>query len=154
MIQSSRANGVVRGSISGLLYLEDLDEDVIPEVGDVVVTSGLGGSYERGLIIGAVVSVNKTASDSTGDVIVEPNGNASILEEVIVVFSAPDVEAAEKAKAEAEEAKAAQEAARAQEEEAQYQEAMGEGYDGSYYTDGGAVVDATTESAANEGGAW
>ena len=124
MIQSSRADGIVRGSINGLLYLEDLDEDVIPEEGDVIVTSGLGGSYERGLVIGTVVSVSKTASDTTGAVIVSPNGDASMLQEVIVVFSAPDVEAAEKAKKEADEAKAAQEAAAQQEaeEEAEYEE--------------------------------
>lgn len=99
MIQSSRADGIVRGSLNGILYLEDLDEDVIPEVGDVIVTSGLGGSYERGLIVGAVVSVNKTANNPAGTVIVSPNDSASLLEEVIVVFKAPDVAAAEAAAA-------------------------------------------------------
>lgn len=111
MIQSSRANGIVRGSINGLLYLEDLDEGVVPEVGDVVVTSGLGGSYQRGLIVGAVVSVNKTASNSSGTIIVSPNDSASILEEVIVVFKAPDAAAAEAA------ARAAQEAQQSSESE-------------------------------------
>lgn len=114
MIQSSRANGIVRGSINGLLYLEDLDESVIPEVGDVIVTSGLGGSYERGLIVGAVVRVDKTESNTTGAVIVSPNDSASLLEEVIVVFNAPDVAAAEaaaeKAEAEAADARAQAEA--------------------------------------------
>lgn len=114
MIQSSRADGIVRGSISGLLYLEDLDENVIPEVGDVIVTSGLGGSYERGLIVGAVVSSNKTVNNATGSVIVSPNDSASMLEEVIVVFTAPDVAAAEAA-------------ARAKEEAEQQN---GDGYDG------------------------
>ncbi|MBQ9043979.1 MAG: rod shape-determining protein MreC [Eggerthellaceae bacterium] len=113
MIQSTRDNGIVRGSINGILYLEDLNEDVIPEVGDVIVTSGLGGSYERGLIVGAVVSVNKTASNPGGTIVVSPNDSAALLEEVIVVFNAPDVAAAEAAAAKAE-AEAA--AARAQEE--------------------------------------
>jgi len=99
MIQSSRENGIVRGSINGLLYLEDLDEDVIPEIGDVVTTSGLGGSYERGLIVGAVVNVDKTSNNATGSVLVSPNDSASLLEEVIVVFTAPDVAAAEAAAA-------------------------------------------------------
>ena len=126
MIQSSRANGVVRGSISGLLYLEDLEEDVVPEVGDIIVTSGLGGSYERGLVIGTVVSVNKTETDAAGDIIVDPNGNASMLEEVIVVFSAPDVAAAEKAKEEADAAKAAQEKAAREEAEEEGEEAYEE----------------------------
>lgn len=95
MIQSTRDYGIVRGSISGVLFLEDLDDDVIPMVGDVIITSGLGGSYERGLIVGAIVSVNKTANNPTGTIVVNPNDNASVLEEVIVVFSAPDVAAVE-----------------------------------------------------------
>ena len=101
MIQSSRANGIVRGSINGLLYLEDLDEGVVPEVGDVIITSGLGGSYERGLIVGAVVNVNMATSTTAGTVIVSPNDSAAMLEEVIVVFKAPDVAAAEAAAARA-----------------------------------------------------
>ncbi len=96
MIQSSRKDGIVKGSITGLLYLENLDEDVIPQQGDVVVTSGLGGSYERGLIVGSVISVNKTINNPTGAVVVNPNDTASMLEEVIVVFSSPDAEAVEK----------------------------------------------------------
>ena len=101
MIQSSRANGIVRGSINGLLYLEDLDEGVVPEVGDVIITSGLGGSYERGLIVGAVVNVNMATGTTVGTIIVSPNDSAAMLEEVIVVFKAPDVAAAEAAAARA-----------------------------------------------------
>ena len=120
MIQSSREDGIVRGSVGGMLMLEDLGEDVIPQVGDVVLTSGLGGSYERGLIVGAVVSVNKTSSNPTGTILVNPNDDAAVLEEVIVVFNAPDVAAAEKAAEKAAAEKAAQEAAAAAEDEQEY----------------------------------
>lgn len=95
MIQSSREEGIVRGSLSGVLFLEGLDDDYIPQVGDVVITSGLGGSYQKGYIVGAVVSVNKTLNNPTGTVAVNPNDQASLLEEVIVVFSAPDLASAE-----------------------------------------------------------
>ena len=124
MIQSSRENGIVRGSTNGVLFLEDLDEDVIPEVGDVIVTSGLGGSYERGLIVGSVVSVNRTASNPTGQIVVTPNDSAKVLEEVIVVFTAPDVAAAEKAAEEAAAAKAAEEAASQAQAEAEYEQSL------------------------------
>ena len=90
MVQSSRANGIVRGSLSGLLYLEDIDEDQIPEVGDVILTSGLGGSYERGLIVGAVASVAEVPG-GVGDIVINPNASAKMLEEVVVVFKAPQV---------------------------------------------------------------
>lgn len=85
MVQSSRAEGIVRGSLEGLLYLEDLDEDAQVAVGDVVVTSGLGGSYVSGLIIGTVVRVDAGQGGSPSTVVVSPNADAGALEEVTVV---------------------------------------------------------------------
>ena len=86
MVQSSRAEGIVRGSLEGLLYLEDLDADAVVNPGDVVVTSGLGGSYTRGLIIGRVVKVDASQGDATRRVVVSPNDTTGTLEEVLVVF--------------------------------------------------------------------
>lgn len=88
LIQSSRAEGIVRGSLDGLLYLENIDADVQVSVGDVVLTSGLGGSYTRGLLIGTVVRIDGQAGDATRKIVVSPNDQASALEEAVVVFSA------------------------------------------------------------------
>lgn len=87
MVQSSRAQGIVRGSLEGLLYLEDLDASAEVQVGDVIVTSGLGGSYTRGLIIGTVVKVDAQQGEATRRVVVSPNDEATSLEEVLVVFN-------------------------------------------------------------------
>ena len=116
------AESLIADVVTGIFMLFEHEY----EVGDIIVTSGLGGSYERGLVIGTVVSVNKTETDAAGDIIVDPNGNASMLEEVIVVFSAPDVAAAEKAKEEADAAKAAQEKAAREEAEEEGEEAYEE----------------------------
>lgn len=88
LLQATRAEGIVRGSLDGLLYLENIEADVQVAVGDVVLTSGLGGSYTRGLLIGMVVSVEGNVGDSSRRIVVSPNETASTLEEVIVVFSA------------------------------------------------------------------
>lgn len=85
MIQSSREEGIVRGSLEGLLYLQDLDEGAQVAVGDVVITSGLGGSYVSGLTIGTVVRVDAGEGGSPATVVVSPNAKASALEEVVVV---------------------------------------------------------------------
>ncbi|RDB61276.1 rod shape-determining protein MreC [Gordonibacter sp. 28C] len=85
IIQSNRGEGIVRGSLEGLLYLEDVDEAYMPQVGDVIVTSGLGGSYVRGLIIGTVVRVDADKGNATGRIVVTPNDKAASLSEVIVV---------------------------------------------------------------------
>lgn len=87
LLQSTRAEGVVRGSLEGLLYLENLDADSEVQAGDIVVTSGLGGSYTRGLVIGTVVKVDARQGDATRRVVVSPTGAAEALEEVLVVFS-------------------------------------------------------------------
>lgn len=155
MVQSSRANGIVRGSINALLYLEDLDEDVIPAVGDVVVTSGLGGSYERGLLIGTVVSVNKTETDTTGDIIVSPNADASMLEEVIVVFTAPDAAAQEKKQSDEAAAKKAEQEASQAAEQAESDAAAEDEGDGAYVeeapADDAAAQDVAADGYAAEG---
>ena len=87
MVQSSRAEGILRGSLVGLLYLEDLDADAEVNVGDVVVTSGLGGSYARGLIIGTVVKVDAQQGDTSRRAVVSPNDAITTLEDVLVVSS-------------------------------------------------------------------
>ncbi len=88
MLQATRAEGVVRGSLDGLLYLENIEADVQVAAGDIVLTSGLGGSYTRGLLIGLVVSVEGNMGDASRRIVVSPNETAENLEEVIVVFSA------------------------------------------------------------------
>ena len=85
MIQSSREEGIVRGSLEGLLYLQNLDEDAQVAVGDIVITSGLGGSYVSGLTIGTVVRVDAGEGGTPATVVVFPNAKASALEEVVVV---------------------------------------------------------------------
>lgn len=88
IVQSSRAEGIVRGSLSGVLYLENIAADVPLNPGDVVLTSGLGGSYVSGLLIGTIVRVEGNEADGVRTVVVAPNEQTSSLEEVMVVFSA------------------------------------------------------------------
>lgn len=88
LVQSSRAEGVVRGSLAGLLYLENTDAKAELSVGDVVLTSGLGGSYTRGLLIGTIVRIEGGSGDAGRQVVVAPNDTAAPLEELTVVLSA------------------------------------------------------------------
>ena len=88
LVQASRAEGVVRGSLAGVLYLENTAADASLNVGDMVLTSGLGGSYARGLLIGTIVRIDGTAGDASRKVVVAPNDTAAPLEELTVVLSA------------------------------------------------------------------
>ncbi len=86
-LQDSRAEGIVSGSVDGLLYLEYVDDSVQVEVGDVVVTSGMGGSYPAGIAIGTVTNVISKAGTAERTIIVTPLAEADALEEVTIVFS-------------------------------------------------------------------
>lgn len=87
MIQSTRAQGMVEGSADGTLHLNLIRTDQAVNVGDVVVTSGLGGVFPKGLPMGKVTSVNKTPGALYYDIVVEPYSTADSYEEVWVVTS-------------------------------------------------------------------
>ncbi len=66
IIQSNRARGHrARLARAACCTWRTVDADVVVNVGDVIVTSGLGGSYARGLIIGTVVRVEPRQGDAT-----------------------------------------------------------------------------------------
>ena len=54
----------------------------------MVLTSGLGGSYTRGLLIGTIVRIEGGSGDAGRQVVVAPNDTAAPLEELTVVLSA------------------------------------------------------------------
>lgn len=58
IVQSSRTPGVVRGSVDGSLSLDFIDRTYLPVEGDVVITSGIGGVYPSGIVVGDVVAVD------------------------------------------------------------------------------------------------
>ncbi|MEG0759730.1 MAG: rod shape-determining protein MreC, partial [Raoultibacter sp.] len=68
------------------LYLEDMAANASVTEGDVVITSGLGGSYFRGLIIGTVTKVERNSSGAAVRAVVAPNSSISALQEVLVVL--------------------------------------------------------------------
>ena len=56
-------------------------------MGDTVITSGLGGSYFRGVALGTVVNVINAAGTSDRTIVVEPYSSADPLEELTVVMN-------------------------------------------------------------------
>lgn len=87
MVQSSRAEGIVTGSLEGALYFESESMDARIEPGDAIITSGIGGSCFKGLLVGTVALVEQVQGGSALRVVVSQNGSASALEEVLIVTS-------------------------------------------------------------------
>lgn len=87
MLQESRAQGMLSGSSSGEVRLTLVRTNQQVEVGDVVVTSGLGGVFPKGLPVGEVTSVSSDPADTYYDIVVELYANPTTSEEVLVVTS-------------------------------------------------------------------
>ena len=84
MLQDSRAQGILRGGVSGLT-LEDITADVTINSGDYVVTSGLDGEIESGILIGTTNEITSSKSELFKNVAVEPAVDLSKLEMVFLM---------------------------------------------------------------------
>lgn len=87
LIQESRAQGVVVGAANGTLTLEFVEETADVKAGDFVLTSGIGGRYPRGELIGQVVEVEQVSPELFQEVQVQPLADLSRLETVLVLVS-------------------------------------------------------------------
>lgn len=85
-IQRSRARGVVKGKGEWLCSLEFTTREEDVKVGDLVVTSGIGGVYLKGLPIGEVTMVKRGQYGIFQTVTIRPSVNIAHLEEVLVVL--------------------------------------------------------------------
>ena len=86
MLQSSRAEGILAGSVEGTLYLKGVDENVEVKEGEAVITTGLGGGYFRGLVIGTVAKVEQRQGDAARTIVITPNASFTNINEVLVVL--------------------------------------------------------------------
>jgi rod shape-determining protein MreC len=86
MIQRSRARGLVRGLGTGELEFEFMVRGDDVEAGDVVITSGVGGVYPKGLRVGTVRSVNTDRTQLLHTARVEPAVDFGRLEQVFVML--------------------------------------------------------------------
>ncbi len=90
MIQSNRAQGMLNGSASGGLTLDLVRSDLNAEVDNIVVTSGLGGVYPKGLPIGRITIVERNPGALYLEISVEAFARVQSLEEVLVITSLTD----------------------------------------------------------------
>src|SRR5579859_996868 len=89
-VQRTRAQGILEGLSRGICHLKYVARAEDVQAGDVVVTSGLGGIFPRGLVVGTVVDVEKKEFGVLQEVRVAPAVDFDRLpEEVLVVVEAP-----------------------------------------------------------------
>lgn len=86
VVQRSRSRGIVRGSQGETLSFEFVVRDGDVQPGDVLVTSGLGGVYPKGLRLGEVVEVSASDSKMLQTASLRPAVDFGRLEQVFVML--------------------------------------------------------------------
>ncbi len=87
MIQKNRVQGILKGSANGTVKMTLVPIDTDVAIGDLIVTSGLGGIYPKGMPLGKVSSVEKPEGALYCTIVVDPISNLHQAEEVLVITS-------------------------------------------------------------------
>ncbi|MBC7227685.1 MAG: rod shape-determining protein MreC [Thermoflexales bacterium] len=87
ILQQSRATGLVVGQADGSLRLLYVPQEDTVQVGDIVLTSGLGGAFPRGLVLGQVVQVVKQDFALFQEAVVNPAVDYRRVELTLVIRS-------------------------------------------------------------------
>lgn len=86
MVQRPREVGVIKGGIeSTFCSLEYIAHDADIRLNDTVVTSGMGSTIPKGIIIGRVIAINKEKHDLFQRILIKPEIDFNKLEEVFLV---------------------------------------------------------------------
>lgn len=85
LIQETRDVGLVEGNGTPFLKLTYIDLHAQIQVGQTVVTSGLGGVYPKGIPIGQIVQISEDENRLNLSAVVKPLAEFSKLEEVLCV---------------------------------------------------------------------
>jgi rod shape-determining protein MreC len=93
-LQASNTEAILVGSVTGDLSLDMIPQDATIQVGDVVLTSGLGGNYPANLLVGQVVSVRKLLSELFQQAVIQPNVDFNQLQFVLVITNFKPVDLA------------------------------------------------------------
>ena len=86
IIQRSRDDGILKGLSSGVCKLDYVLKSSDVHVGDVVVTSGLGGIFPKGIPVGEVTDVEDPPGELFKDVRIRPAVDFSKLEELLIIL--------------------------------------------------------------------
>jgi len=99
LISNSRDQGTIRGTLGidgqPLCRMVYLPEDRLPRPGDLVVTSGVGLSFPKGIPIGTVRESTRGMESNKQYIVVEPQVDFLHVENVIVLRYQPNAEEVE-----------------------------------------------------------
>lgn len=93
-LSESRSPGLLRGSLSdaNMCIIEYISRAVQVKYGETVITSGQGGVFPPGFVIGTVIKSEVLESSAYQRILVKPKIDFNRLEEVFIINKDPDKE--------------------------------------------------------------
>jgi len=88
----SRGQGVVVGDLTGEVRVEMIPQNVNLAENELVLTSGLGGTYPSGIFVGQLTGIRRRESDLFQSASIQPSVDFSQLELVLVIVNFRPVE--------------------------------------------------------------
>jgi len=85
ILQRTRAQGILEGKIEEACILKYVQKNEEVQAGDQVITSGLGGIFPKGLVVGTVTNVDRKRPGIFQYIEVAPAVDLSKLEEVLIL---------------------------------------------------------------------
>lgn len=85
LVQSNRVQGIIKGG-GNVLHMEYVLKNNEVVKGDRIVTSGLGGVFPKGVLIGTVSKVNKTGRGMFQEIEIVPAADFTQLEHLLIVM--------------------------------------------------------------------
>lgn len=86
IVQRSRQEGLVSGTLGTNLIMRYLPDDAAIIVGDIIITSELSQIYPKGLLVGRVVNIGREFSGLNRYALIKPVVDLANLEEVMVII--------------------------------------------------------------------
>jgi rod shape-determining protein MreC len=83
--QENRTNGVVQGEVDGGITMRFIPQGEKIEVGNIILTSGLGGRFPKRLVVGQVQTVTKKDVELFQSAVIRPSVDFQTLEAVLVI---------------------------------------------------------------------
>jgi rod shape-determining protein MreC len=84
--EESRATGIIVGTATGQMIMRRIEQSESIRVDDIVMTSGLGGNYPKGIVIGKVTRVTQNDVELFQEAVIEPAVRFSKVEDVAILL--------------------------------------------------------------------
>lgn len=85
-IKRSREQGIIRYQLERGMYLDNLPQKGDVMIGDTVITSGLGGIFPEGLVIGTIAAISTPEREFFYDLEVDPAVDFNGIDELYILF--------------------------------------------------------------------